>query len=398
MIARDQLHGLREQITKEQVGRIRDEFERQGIAVRTVSGEDGAAYTYAADQILVREDSVSRVRDFLGTVVTPDAPVEVIPGVRLVTFGPQRPGQPTPPVLELVHRIRQAIGPVAGPNHLLTVAPETGPCPATEAEEVDFDIEPFPAVRTEDDGSDGSGARIYVADTGLLADASSYSWLSGVEGAPDPLDPQPGDLIQPYCGHGEFVAACIRCMAPKAYVYVSNVFKTAGSALESDLIRDLAAALDQGFDIFNLSITTPSRGQLDMIGFEAWRELLRRHPGVVCVVAAGNDGMQAEFWPAAFPEMVSVGALAADWRSRASFSNYGGWVKVYAPGRDLVNAYATGIYECQDAPYTGQIRRFYGMARWSGTSFATPPGSRTHRRAKVAARRNRQGSRRLPPE
>jgi len=131
MIARDQLHGLREQITKEQVGRIRDEFERQGIAVRTVSGEDGAAYTYAADQILVREDSVSRVRDFLGTVVTPDAPVEVIPGVRLVTFGPQRPGQPTPPVLELVHRIRQAIGPVAGPNHLLTVAPETGPCPAT---------------------------------------------------------------------------------------------------------------------------------------------------------------------------------------------------------------------------------------------------------------------------
>jgi len=171
-----------------------------------------------------------------------------------------------------------------------------------------------------------------------------------------------------------------RCMAPKAGIFVSNAFKVAGSALESDFVKDLKAALDYGVDIFNLSVTTRAKRILRLLGFEAWLTLLsEQRPDAVCVVAAGNDNSSEKFWPAAYSSdpvfgdrTVSVGALAADWRSRASFSNHGSWVKVYAPGRDLVNAYATGTYECQDAPYTGQLRDFYGMAKWSGTSFSTP--------------------------
>jgi subtilisin family serine protease len=391
----DELQALRAQIAKEQVGRIEEEFGRQNIAVQTVSGAGGVAYTYATDHILVREDAVQDVQAILRKVVMdPLPPEEVIPGVNLIRFGPQSPGQPAPAVQEVLEQIERGLNSqdAASYDHVVTVSgnpPELGACPATEPEQVYFDIEPFPGVRMEDDWSDGRGARIYIADTGLIAEPEwrSHSWLRGVKGAPDPLDPWPGRTIKPYAAHGTFVAGVAKCMAPAAHVYVSNVFKIAGSALESDLVQDLAAALDRGFDIFNLSITTPSRGDLVMLGFEAWRDLLRQHPGVVCVVAAGNDNRPEEFWPAAYPEMVSVGALAADWRSRASFSNHGDWVKVYAPGRELVNAYAIGTYECAETPYEGEIRRFYGMAKWSGTSFSTPLVA-----GLIAARKSRTGT------
>jgi subtilisin family serine protease len=175
-------------------------------------------------------------------------------------------------------------------------------------------------------------------------------------------------------------------MAPRAGVIVSNIFKVAGSSLESNFVRELSQALDLGVDIFNLSITTLTRTDLPLLGFNAFLRRLRRYKGVVCVVAAGNDGVQNPSWPAAYPEMVSVGALGADWRGRASFSNHGGWVDVYAPGRDLINAYATGTYTCDDTPYKGQIRKFFGMAKWSGTSFSTPVVT-----GLIAARMSRTG-------
>jgi subtilisin family serine protease len=153
---------------------------------------------------------------------------------------------------------------------------------------------------------------------------------------------------------------------------VINAFAIAGSALESDVVERLVAALGLGVDIFHLTIAAPSRGDLPIIAFEAWLKLLRQYKGVVCVVAAGNSGSRRPSWPAAFSEVVSVGALAGDWRSRATFSNFGGWVDVYAPGRSLVNAYASGTYTCHVEPYQGQVRTFYGMAKWSGTSFSTP--------------------------
>jgi subtilisin family serine protease len=207
--------------------------------------------------------------------------------------------------------------------------------------------------------------------------AGAHAWLAGVQGDPDP-DPAlvpPGsdpEVIVPYVGHGTFVAGVLRCMAPAVELYCANVFNIAGSALEADAVPKLDSALDQGYDLFNLTIASPTRKLLPLTAFDAWRRRLRQHKGVACVVAAGNNSSRRRFWPAAFDGMIAVGALAADGRTRASFSNYGSWVDVYARGRGLVNAWATGTYHCYVPPDGHGQRHFHGMARCSGTSFSTP--------------------------
>ena len=358
-----------------------------------VAADRRVDYMYAEHQLLVREQYLGQVLEILQQPTErdlqqdePDRVQRVIAGVVLLTLG-QTPGGERPTVISALNQIDGRLGKgIAMPNHVLTVAGDAGGCPATEPQEVYDDIEPYPSVCQ---GNGGAGVLIYMADTGLLADAASHSWLDGVVGDPDPLPPLAPDGTQPippYTGHGTFVAGVARCMAPAADVIVTNAFAIAGSTLESDLVPRLVAALGLGVDIFHLTIAASSRDDLPLIAFEAWLKLLRQYKGVVCVVAAGNNGSREPSWPAAFSEVVSVGALAGDWRSRASFSNFGGWVDVYAPGRSLVNAYATGTYTCHVEPYRGQDRTFYGMAKWSGTSFSTPVVT-----GLIAARMSRTG-------
>jgi subtilisin family serine protease len=373
-------------VVAEQVDYIVSAFGQRGTAIGAVAAANGGvSYMYAEGHLVVREEHLGRVQQMLPQPCTAE---RIANGIMLVRMSEAPSGQQVT-VPDLLSQIDAAFGAgVATPNHLLTVAPGVAhPCPATEPQEVYDDIEPSPSVDVD---NGGEGVLIYVADTGLLdGAATSAPWLHGVQGDPDPLPkplPDGTQPIPPYAGHGTFVAGVARCMAPRADVYVANIFNTAGSALETDFVSRLDAALNLGVDIFNLSVTSPTRNDLPMLTFAAWLERVRSYKGVVCTVAAGNSDSRVPEWPAGFPGTVSVGALAADWHSRADFSNYGGWVDVYAPGRELINAYATGTYTCRVPPYAGQERKFYGMARWSGTSFSTPVVT-----GLIAARMSRTG-------
>jgi Subtilase family len=352
---------------------------KQRAKINGVAEGGGVGYMYAEDRLLVlfeylgpvlltlwEERHESKAQE---TFALDRFGVEpVIGGVVLLTLAEF--GLDVRTALDVIdQRLGEGI---ATPDHVLTVTPVC-PCPATEPETVYDPIEPTPGVCWD---NSGAGILIYIGDTGLLSDAASHPWLRhGVTGDTDPMAAAAGGAPPPipaYTGHGTFVAGVARCMAPAADIFVADIFDTAGSALESHMVRRLVQALGRGVDIFHLSIAATTRKDLHLVAFEKWLKLLHQQGGVVCVVAAGNGGSRRPSWPAAFSEVVSVGALAADRRDRAVFSNYGGWVDVYAPGRNLINAYATGIYTCHVQPYVNTTREFYGMAQWSGTSFSTP--------------------------
>jgi subtilisin family serine protease len=169
-------------------------------------------------------------------------------------------------------------------------------------------------------------------------------------------------------------------------------------------------------DIINLSAGTPSTCAQALMGLERFMDALMSHPETLLVAAAGNNGNDVRFWPAAYADhsvygeaVVSVGALRKDGADRACFSNYGPWVTTYAPGERLVSAFTAvdptpAAYDyqhstfsccrygkhydctCQFPPHRGELTEkmkesptairervlFDGLAEWSGTSFSAP--------------------------
>jgi PKD repeat protein len=76
--------------------------------------------------------------------------------------------------------------------------------------------------------------------------------------------------------------------------------------------------------------------------------------GCILIAAAGNDNVDTQFYPAAYNNVVSVAATTST-NTKASFSNYGTWIDVSAPGNNI---------------YSTTVGNTYGNK--SGTSMASP--------------------------
>jgi hypothetical protein len=391
-------------------------FARDGISVEIAYSPSGQAdYIYQTGRLLVDvgryPEIISRIRDLLPGTVPDEREQPTSPDLRVLSIEHLDNGYlSVPDALDLLDNElrdyfrqggkgdagaerRQTAGddytPVT-PVHVLHLAQTTSSssgriCPATEPEvpyccpaddsPPDLPCGPCPAQAP---GNAGAGVLIGVCDTGLLASSAGVPWLANVTGVDDPLGPvlagvppiPPGlQAIPQYTGHGTFVAGVASCQAPGADIYVFGDIVSGGGILETTIVNKLTALLAStaGLNVVNLSAGGYTRHDFLPLSFTAL-DL----GGVTLVAAAGNDATHRKFWPAAFGWAIGVGALGADQRNRAWFSNHGDWVNVYAPGEGLVNAYATGVYTYQEPPKRPAKQIFNGMARWSGTSFAAP--------------------------
>ncbi len=212
-------------------------------------------------------------------------------------------------------------------------------------------------------GTAGKGVRVGVVDTGLYR---KHEWLQGATSRgtrDDEILDDNGDANRDFeASHGSFIAGVILRQAPSALVIARAVLDSHGIVEDPAIADALDSLLVEDIDILNLSFggyTEPADPEPFPATFRAIERLRERNPLLVVVAAAGNKGLQQEFWPAASPRVIGVGALTTNLR-RASFSNFGPWVDAWAKGVDVESC-----FDLDDQQTTSG-------AIWSGTSFAAP--------------------------
>lgn len=142
-------------------------------------------------------------------------------------------------------------------------------------------------------------------------------------------------------GHGTAVAGIVGAahntegvagVCPGCRILDGKVLNDSGSGSASGIANGINWAVNNGAKVINMSLGMRSSRTLQTAVIKAWDK------GVVLVAAAGNGGNTTKLYPAAYPNVIAVGAT--DNRdAKASFSTYdASWVDVAAPG---VNVYST---------------------------------------------------------
>jgi len=204
----------------------------------------------------------------------------------------------------------------------------------------------------------GKGATtevIAVVDTGVLTTHPDLTGrtVAGYNAV------APGTAPTDTNGHGTMVAGIaaantnnttgIAGVAWTGRIMPVKVFGPDGTALDSDVAEGIVWAADHRARIINLSLGGPAESE---VLHEAVRYAVGK--GAVVVAAAGNTGDSTPMYPAAYPEVLTVGATDHA-GTLTDFSSWGTWVDVAAPGMKITSTYLGNAY-----------------AVGSGTSYAAP--------------------------
>ncbi|MFD5325665.1 S8 family serine peptidase [Streptomyces sp. NPDC127092] len=201
--------------------------------------------------------------------------------------------------------------------------------------------------------SAGQGVTAYIIDTGVRISHSDFGGraFNGYDAIDNDNTAQDGH------GHGTHVAGTVAGssygVAKKAKIVGVRVLDNSGSGTTEQVVA--------GIDWVTRNAVKPAVANMSLGGGadSVLDDAVRRSiaSGVTYAVAAGNENSNASgFSPARVSEAITVGATTST-DARASYSNYGSVLDIFAPGSSIKSAWNTGDTA------TNTI---------SGTSMATP--------------------------
>lgn len=154
-------------------------------------------------------------------------------------------------------------------------------------------------------------------------------------------------------GHGSHVTSVISQLtnngahsagiSDKVSIIPIKVLNSCALGLVSDIVRGIDHAVANGASVINLSLGSPqgSSSLHDAI-------ISADQAGSLMVSASGNSADRTSsppiFFPAAYPEVVAVGATRWD-NMRANYSNFGPELDLVAPGGQVVNDQLTNFLD-----------------------------------------------------
>ena len=207
-----------------------------------------------------------------------------------------------------------------------------------------------------------SSVKIAILDTGIDQD---HPDLSGKIVANHNFTTSP--TIDDKYGHGTHVGGIaaaitnnstgVAGLGYNSSLMNGKVLDDSGSGYYSWIANGIIWATDNGAKVINMSLggSSGSSTLQNAVNYAVAN-------GVVVVAAAGNSGNPSPTYPAYYSSVIAVAATDSN-DAKASWSSYGSWVDVAAPGVNIFSTFPNHPYKINKS-----LNYDYG----SGTSMATP--------------------------
>jgi subtilisin len=202
------------------------------------------------------------------------------------------------------------------------------------------------------DGATGRGARVCIVDSGVEAGhplvgglERSVAVVVGDGDEVEVVEDEEGDL----CGHGTACASIVRALAPECSIVSVRVLGGGYTGSGAALLGGLRWAVEQEFDVVNLSLSTTKKQFAGLLHELADAAYFRR-----TMLVASAHNMPVESYPWRFSSVISVGSHEEP-EPDVWYYNPAPPVEFFARGVEVDVAWLGG-----------------GRLRCTGNSFATP--------------------------